>query len=312
MVEIAKFGFVFAFLAIIGLGYFLKLKNIVRIESASVLSRIVLYLFLPATIFSAFANVKIDFEPLYFLFFGMGSFMAFIGYLAGYIVTKMITLPLRTQGTLIIACGAMNIGLFAFPFFIAFLGLDGLVYAVVFDIGQAPFIYFIAVLIAKEYSRRADIEEMKSAASSGMKRFIANPLIWSIICGLSVNLLGLRIIYSAFEPLLTLISSATVPLILILLGIFVEPKIEKGKAILLVIFVRFVLSFLIAFLFVLLTGITGLARLTIFAVSVVPSAILTLVYSNEEGLDSKFAASVVSITILIGIFVTSSIFIFLS
>lgn|GEM_PF-892704 len=312
MVELTKFGFVFAILAIILLGYILKVMNVVKVESANVLSRLVLYLFLPATIFSAFANVKINFEPLYVLFFAMGSFMAFVGYLAGYLVTKMISLPLRTQGTLIIACGAMNIGLFVFPFFIAFLGLEGLVYAVIFDLGQAPFIYFIAVLIAKEYSRRADIAEMKRVASSGMKRFIANPLIWSILGGLAVNLSGLSVIYTIFEPLLKLISNATVPLILILLGIFIEPKVERGKAILSIILIRFLLSFFIALLFVLVTGISGRPRLTIFAVSMVPSAILTLVYSTEEGLDTKFAASAVSVTILLGIFVTSAIFILLS
>ncbi len=311
---VSQFGFVFALLAIIGLGYLLKRMNVVTRESGNVLIRVVLYLFLPATIFHAFAEVALSGEPLFGMMFAMGFAVSGTGYLAGYLVTRVLDLPIRSQGTLIIACGALNIGLFVYPFFIAFVGVEGLVYAAIFDLGQAPFIYFFAVMLAKEYGRRAKVEEAgELAASSGLKRFLANPLIWAIAAGLVVNISGLgrTDIYSTIKPLITILSDATVPIILILLGIFIESKIERTKAILSVVMVRFGLSTILASVFVLITGVTGLARLSIFAASVVPSAVLTLIYSNEEGLDSAFAASAVSITILIGIVVTPAIFILL-
>ena len=127
------------------------------------------------------------------------------------------------------------------------------------------------------------------------------PVLWAFFCALLINYLELTSLIRPVFPLVEMLHNCTVPLIMISLGIFMEPQIRKGRAMIGVIFTRFVVALLFAFLLVFVFKLEGLVRITVLIASAAPPAMITLVYSVEEKLDVEFATALLSISIAWGL-----------
>lgn len=294
-------------LILVILGYLLKRVHIVEQEIANSLIRLVFYVFLPATLFYSISGLELKSTMLILPI--AGFLVALLCYLFGFFIKDYLSIERKTQGSFLIACGATNQGMFAYPFFFMYLGTKGLSYVAFYDIGQAILCLTLGYYIAIKFG------SVSSGFKSELRRSINNmltfPVLWAFSLSLLMNYLRLYPSIQPVFPLIEILHNCTVPLIMLSLGIFLELRIKESKAMLSAIFTRFVLGFLFAFLLVSILNLQGLERITLLIASAVPPAMITLVYSVEERLDVEFTVALLSVCICIGLIYTPLLFTFL-
>ncbi len=287
-------------LLLVILGYFLKKVDIIEKKAADSLIDIVFYIFLPATLFYSLINLEL--KPELLLLPLSGFSVALICYGFGFLIANWLKLEQKTEGIFLVSCGAMNQALFVYPFFLIYLGTKGLAYAAFYDIGQASLSLTLGYYIAIKYGRN----------SGSVRKVITHlmnfPPLWGFVIGLSANYFNIYPFISSIIPFIEILHNCTTPLIMLSLGIFLEPKIEKLNAMLAVIFTRFLFSIGIAYLLALILSLHGMERLTVLIASATPPAMLVLVYSVKEHLDTEFTAALLSICICIGLIYTPFLF----
>ena len=282
------------------LGYLLKRLNIVRMELTDSMIRLVFYVFLPATLFYSLIQLELKTELL--LLPLAGIFVASSCYAVAYLIRNPFRMEKKTEGSFLITSGMMNQGLFMYPFFLTYLGTNGLSYVAFYDIGQAFLGLTLGYYIAIKYGNRV------AKAENVLKNILGFPSLWAFSFALLVNYLGFYSSIGTIIPLIEVLHNCTTPLIMLSLGIFLEPRIKKPNAMLGVIFIRFVFAMGIAILFSLLFNLNELGRITVLIASTAPPAMLTLVYAVEEKLDVDFTSELLSICICIGLIYTPLLF----
>ena len=120
------------FIAIIVLGYILKVIGLFKESDFSVLSKIVLKITLPAVIITNFANKELD--PTMFIFTLLSILFGGIYILLGFLFNLRRTKEQRAFE--ILNFPGYNIGCFALPFVQSFLGPAGMIATFLFDIGN--------------------------------------------------------------------------------------------------------------------------------------------------------------------------------
>jgi predicted permease len=104
--------------------------------------------------------------------------------------------------------------------------------------------------------------------------------------------------------MLTPISLANTPIAMIALGVFVSFKFPKWKLILLTVFLRMGMGFLLGQGIVFIFNLQGLDRAIVTLGSAAPIGMIPMVYAASEGLDAEFAAACISLSIIIGVIAT--------
>ncbi len=278
---------------LVALGYLLRRLGVVEKDAADSIVKIVFYVFLPATIFYSLSHL--EFRPDLLLMPLAGFSVALSCYLFAYFTKKSFGMDKPMQGSFIITSGAMNQAFFIYPFALIYLGTEGLGYAIFYDLGQAALALTLAYYIATKYG---DSPNKNRSVLGNMVRF---PTLWALFLALSLSFSGAYHHIEEVMPFLEMLHNCTTPLIMLSLGIFLEPRIAKVKPTLRVVFTRFVFSVGVAAIFVYLFDLTGIQRTIVLAASAAPPAMLTLVYAVEEKLDVEFTAALLSVTMPIGL-----------
>jgi predicted permease len=208
----------------------------------------------------------------------------------------------QTTGSFLIACGSTNQGLFSYPFFLLYLGTQGLSYVAFYDAGQIILIFTLGYYFAIKYGER------KASLGHVLRKMVSSPVLWAFALALGINVSGLTPLINPVDPLISMLSNSTIPLVMIALGIFVEPRIKHAKAMAGALFVRFGFALFAAYLIAAALNLQGPERLTALIASTVPPAMFTLVYSVEEKLDVEYASALLSVCVAIGLLYTPLLF----
>jgi predicted permease len=277
---------------IVAAGFVLKKIGLVKKELADSLMNLVFYIFLPATIFSSLTGMRLQAElailPI------CGALIALFSYAFAYLSSKAIKMDRGTTGTFILASGAMNQALFTYPFFLIYYGPVGLGYAAFFDLGQAILALSFAYYIASCYGNGCNTFDP-------LRNTLRFPAIWALAVALLMNYLQLTYLVAPISPIIDALNNATTPLIMLSLGIFIEPRISKALPTAAVLLIRFVVSLAFAFLLVQVLDLPELQRNVVLISSAAPPAMLTLIYSSKEKLDIEYAADLISVSLIVGL-----------
>jgi hypothetical protein len=259
-------------------------------DDAELFLKLVFYISLPALIILSIAKIEITTDFLYLPIIPV--FVIFSTFIISSFVGKLFDLPRKTFGVYLIGTLIMNIG-FTLPFFIAAYGNEGLARASMFDFGNGlltlTFVYFLACKYGNDKVHKTMI-----------KKFALLPPIWALLIGIILNFTNIAI-PSVANNFLQIVGDLTIPLIMLSLGIYFTPKIIKLLPLSSAIITRMGLGLLLGFLLVKLFNLDGLNRLIVLIGSAAPVGYNTLVFASLESLDKEFAASLVSISILLGI-----------
>lgn len=279
---------------IFALGVLLRLLGVFRQNHADDFIRLVFYVSLPGLIMNSITEVELTEE---FAFLPLiSALIIFCMFALSYFAGRLFRLPRQKLGVFIIGTMILNNG-FLLPFIIASFGDAGLSRIFIFDFSNGLLAFTFVYYHAIKYGKASD--------DSGIpfRKFLYSPPVWALILAITMNLTGLPMPVVASQFFRQL-GNLTIPLLMLAIGIYFRPNLQRIYPILTAILIRSGIGLLLGFLLAELFGLEGLTRTIVLLGSSAPIGFNTLTFASLEKLDKEFAASLVSFGILTGLILT--------
>lgn len=277
------------------LGYLFKRYFSYHENTGQILTRIILNVTLPATIILSTSNTKNISQSLYLPFIAIIIQLAM--FIVFYTLAGKLKLPETTESVFVTVPLISNTLLFLAPFFYLAYGDQGLTRVILYDIGNAIMIYFIAqgIFIFNQHSRFNYAGSVKAVLTSA-------PL-WAFFIGLLLTALDVAIPEFLLKPL-GVLKEVNVFFPMFVLGFYFRPTFDRIKFVLFTVFFRMFLGLplglAISFLFS-----NPLDKLTVIMASCAPIGMMSLIFSAEYKKDTFFASSIVSYSMILGLILCS-------
>lgn len=277
-------------ISIFALGYSLKKINLFTKENADLFLKVVFYISLPALIVPSIIDTELSVDFIYLPFIAV-SIIA-ITYGIAYLFGGLLHLPRLSLGVFLVGSMIINVG-FILPFVIVTYGDEGLARISLFDFGNGLLVYTFVYYIAHKYGTEENSRKMV------LKKIVGSIPLWAIFLAVGINLSNTQLPLVA-NNFLELMGAMTIPLIMLSLGVYFSPKIDKFVPLIVAISIRMGFGLLLGFILVTIFNLEGLTRTIVLLGSAAPVGYNTLTFSSLENLDKEFAASLISFSILIG------------
>ncbi|MEI7616500.1 MAG: AEC family transporter [Actinomycetota bacterium] len=278
-------------LIILLIGYLLKKFKIFDKEAGNTMLQLVFYVAQPAAILVSVSSLKLSWD-LFFLPF-LPSIISLIIISISFLVARKMHLPRKTMGSFLVGTAIMNTG-FTIPFISAVYGSEGFAKMALFDVGNAifvfSFVYYIAALYGSDGGNKKTL----------LKKLLFSAPLWAITIALALNFTKTTI-----DPLiiqtLQLGAYMIVPLLMLSLGIYFEPKILNFKREILAVCIRMGLGLILGYAFATLLGLEGITKAVVIIGASGPIGYNTLTFSKLEKLDEEFTANIISLSVIVAI-----------
>ncbi len=284
-------------LCIIGIGYFIKKRNVIAEAEAKVLSKIILYVTFPALIFDTVTTLQISYSLLLLPCISLIFCLLLLGIC--YLLFKRESNEVK--GVLLMAASGFNIGLFAYPIIESIWGKEGLQYVAMFDVGNAFAVlglsYTMGALHAPGQQKNA--AKVISLTYLGKKLISSVPLV-SYLAALCINLLGIGFPV-LISNVISAVARANMAMVLLLLGIYLNFRLDKTYStyVYKVLAIRFGLALVTGILLFYALPFPPLYRTIVLIGLVLPVGLTIIPFSDEFGYNSKFAGAIANISILL-------------
>lgn len=275
-------------------GYVIRRVGVLKASDASVVSSIILYLTLPAFIFTALYGTHISVTQMITPVVALAGQIIVLG--LAYLVARLLKLDRRTTGGMMLVAAFGNTGFLGYPLTVAAFPGDreALTTAVMFDqFGMALPLYTIGIVVASVFGSR-------SFDLSGLFAFLKMPVFPVTIIALLVKN---QPVPDAILTALSYLGAATVPLAMISIGLALTGGhiVSSIKPLIAVIILKMAaLPLLVHF------GMAAIgASATVHSVAVMeaatPSAVMAGVIAGRYGANGAFAAGAVFATTVLSI-----------
>lgn len=283
-------------------GVILRQVNFLSQNDRDLLSKIVLYIALPAMIFTNLKSADISFDMLWLPVLGLVTSAALL--IIAYCYCRINNYSKKTTWTIMIAASIMNTGFIGFPVSLGVFGNEGFLNAIFYDLSTSALVIVYGIVLAKEFggNRRQVIR----------KALFFMP-IWGVIFGLIFNIFNIPLFYIA-ETIIDYFAQATIPLIMLSIGLSLDfGNVRKNiKDSLAVSVMKLVIAPAIIFALLVALNIKGMA----FNIAVLEAGMSTagnaLVLAIEYGLDADLMGSVIFTNVVLSVFTLTAIIGFLT
>lgn len=219
---------------LVAIGYFAKRLRILHITDTDVLNRFVMDITLPAFIFDALVHNKLR---MTFLSLPLVIWLSELAvFLLGLLIARICRLGPKQTGTVLLVSTFANTGYMGYPMTTAIFHAAMLPAAVIMDqIGMNTFMYPGAAMLGSVYGR----SEGATFAQSFL-RWLKSPLFGAMLVGLVARFIrwpaalttgdaalvrqALAVLIAAGSAIIHVVAQATVPLIMISIGIILRPS----------------------------------------------------------------------------------------
>ncbi len=278
---------------IVGVGFVLKLFNMINDDFVSLSSKIVFNVSLPALIFTEVSNLKINelirFDVIVFVYAG-----TLISFLFVWIISKRIKTP-TDRGVFIQGSFRGNFAIIGLALILNIFGKSTLGKASLVLAFTVP-LYNVLSVIALTIPLK---KEKRISAVSSFIEIIKNPLIIAVFLALPFSYYHLSIPFFAVKTV-NYLAALSLPLALIGIGGFMKFNEVKNE-IMLTVYSSFlkliVIPFAATYIAVLL-GFRGDDLGIIFILFSCPTAIASFIMAKAMGSNGKLAANILLITTL--------------
>lgn len=272
-------------------GVMLKKTRIVDTNDGATLLKIVFFVSLPALIMRSLSETNLSATQ------GVLPIIAAIVVSFTYALTIMVKRfwsdERRVFGVALVGTMLMNLG-FVYPFIFAITGQEGLTLAIIFDLGNSLMALSVVYATACRYGCSSHQENRL------LKNLLASPPLWAMIIALLLN--GFHIAVSeVYRACFAFVGNLSIPLTLLALGIYFTPHVIRPSLLITVIGIRVIGGLLSGLLLARLFGLHGLSMIVVAACSAAPVGLNTLTFAMLAELDAEFAASLVSVSIGLGL-----------
>ena len=261
-----------------------------------VLSRVIIYLFSPFLVLDGIARSDLQADEM-----GLIVAMAILSILSvtlvGWGLARLCGFDRKLESAFLLGVALINAGNYGLPLCEFAFGKAGLQRAVIFYVVTAVVANTLGVYLA-------------SRGAASVRRSLLNmltvPLPYATALGIIFNV-GHVALPLPVDRAITLLSQATVPCMLVLLGLQLSRTSAKGRLgpIALVTVTRLVIAPLIAFPLAALLGLSGVTRQVSIVEASMPTAVMSGVLATEFGGDAEFATATVLVSTLASIITLS-------
>jgi hypothetical protein len=283
-----------AFILIFLLGALLRSFTILNKSHAERLASFVFSLSLPATILVSLDGVQ--FAPTAWKLPLAACMITLPMIVVAWRLGRMLKLPRQTQGGFLLATGCINSVYFAYPVILATLGEDGLVRAILFDLGQTTLTLTVLYALALSHGGQSSTPRL------AFLRFLASPPLWALACALGLKFIGIRL-PSGLRELLMPLHLSTTPLASLVLGLSIGLSAVRHTwpLALLGVILRMGGGLSLGFAAAYGLDLIGVERVVVILVGGMPSAVTAVIFATETRLDEALVASIVALSICLGV-----------
>lgn len=279
-------------LTIIVLGYLLKRTHILKTDDAKVLSRVIIYLTLPAALISGFRNFSFQSGLLLLVPLALVCNLILLG--LGLFLTR--GKPLEEQALYALQLSSYNIGAFVLPFVQSFMPAEGLVGASLFDAGNCPMNCGIsyALVLSAASGKRISLRFVG-------RQLLQSPPFMTYMLMLLAQLLRIRLPDFLFR-LAEGISPANTILAMLMIGILLEPAIPRSyrTQVFRILTIRYACNALFACIIWFLPLSLILRQIAILSV-MAPIPSMALIYSKKCGCNDAVCGLLSSLSLVISL-----------
>jgi malate permease and related proteins len=281
-------------LTIIIFGFLIKKLGYISEKEGKVISKFLMHTTFPALMLVS--TVRIKFEPSLFLApiiaFVLGTIMLIIAFF----IFK--NYPNDMRGILTMGSSGFNTGLFAFPIIEGIWGREGLIFAIMYDIGNIVVVFGFIYTIGSYFASKGQ-GHSKVNFTHILTKAMRSPPLQATIIGLIINALAIPIPDIAID-FLDVLAKGNKPLVLLLMGIYLSFALDKQqlKAIFKVLTIRYFCS-LVAVLLIYIFISPSLYQSILIVCVVLPIGMTLLPFSDELNYDSRIAGLLVNTSLLI-------------
>lgn len=282
-------------------GYLLKRQGILRDTDTGVINRLILDVTLPAFVFHALYRQRVTSDMVHAAWlFGILQvlMMALL-----WIPARLLKFPRPVIGTFLLTAVYGNTGFLGYPVVQAIFGKTegAMAAAVVYDqFSMALPVYTVGVAVAMHYGTKHETSWRE------MLTFFTTPTFLVLIGTLVINALQLPVPTFVTRSA-QLVAGATVPLVLLSLGLMLEPThLQMNHYYLPMALILVAKMVLFPYLMWLATGwmgVQGVARWVAVTQSAMPSAMVNAVITERYGCDHQLATLVIVLGTLLTILV---------
>lgn len=286
---------------LIGLGYALRRWSVLHRDHVPVLNGLVLNVLLPASILRALTmaptlSLRAAVLPLLLILCECVTMAAcyFAGTRAG--------LPRKLLGAGLLASAFGNTAFLGYPVAQALLPRQFPSTVLIDQFGMMMVLYPLAAVFGIWF---ASEKRAEAGAGDAIKRVLKGPLFISILVGLLLRSLPIPVslahqtwavsAFGVISQCIGYLAQATTPVVLLALGVALEPKSSEGPKSALAAACGMKLLFCPLLMWALchLAGIGGETRMATVLQAAMPAGVLTAVLSGQYGLSGTFAVRVV-------------------
>ncbi|MBP1904611.1 putative permease [Paenibacillus turicensis] len=280
---------------LIVIGFVAGRLNLISEKGQKDITQLVLYITMPATIFSAM-QLKMSEERLNtsFTIVGIMIFCYFFMFTVGWLLSRKLALSNDKKDVILTALLLSNTSFMGYPIIQSLLGKEALFYAV---IGAG----FIFEIVSWSFGVFFISRNGTGTATFDLKKVLISPGILAILFGLVFFAFQLPV-PEPLDSVIHIVSPATSPLAMIVIGLMLSRsnimEAFKNKYLYLTAFFKLLFVPLILTFVLKSIGLTGPSLIIpILAVSM-PTASYVAMFSGNYGNDAKFASQIVFVSSL--------------
>jgi len=279
-------------------GIALRAGGIVKVDLAPTLFRFIFVATLPLLVFTSISRAPLDAESA---LLPIAGFLTNAGCGFGaYLFGRWRGLSVRDTMALVLSSSIINMMLM-FPFVLYGIGEHGLSDAILFDVGNSVFVSTVGSAIAVSQGREGQMRALDL-----LIELLTAPIFLGVIVALAVNLAGLDLpplVYRITEPL----GGATIPLILVALGIALSPAAFRRPLPLAPVLLRMALGLALGAGLATLFGLEGMTRWVVIASAAAPIGAGSVALTAIGRLDVERATAAVTLSVAIGFFCVTAL-----
>lgn len=279
------------------LGFALKRIGFLKESDRNLLSDIVLYIALPAMIFTNLRTAEIASDMLFLPVLGIAVSVLLL--VPAYVYARIRNYDERKTWTILIAASIMNTGFIGFPVCLGVFGQAGFLNAVFYDLSTSLMVVLYGIILARKFAGNTREIVIKTVTFMPF---------WAVIFGIAFNAFNIPLGY-VLDSILTYLSQATIPIIMLALGLSLDFR-NVGYNIsdsIVVAFIKLVISPLIVLCLLTVFNIGGL----VFDVAVLEAGMSTagnaLVLAITYDLDKDLMGSIIFTNVVLSVFTLTAI-----
>jgi predicted permease len=206
----------------------------------------------------------------------------------------------KMKAMLIMGSGGFNLGLFAYPLIEGIWGQAGMVYAAMFDIGNAFAVFGLVYGTGAFMSEQNVVHSKKDNIKKAVWKITTLVPFQAVILGIIVNLSHFQMPEIAMN-ILDVLAKGNKVIVLLIMGIYLNFSIPKDilKKTINVLAIRYFWGLLLGVIFYYSLPFELLYRHVLLIILIVPIGMTLLPFSDELGYDTKMAGVLVNFSMLI-------------